>query len=71
MALERVVHPLQRQVRELFDPLGDRPAERAQRREELPLELGLTGPDEADARHRAVDATRAGEPATAIRRPRP
>ena len=52
MALERVVDPLQLEVRERFDALGDRAAERAQRREHVPVELGLAGPHEADAGHR-------------------
>ena len=54
VALERVVHPLQLEVRELLDALGDRAAERAQRREQLPVELGLAGPHEADVGHRPV-----------------
>jgi hypothetical protein len=52
MALERVLHSLQLQVGELFDPLGDRAAERAQRREQLCVALGLAGPHEANAGYR-------------------
>ena len=52
VTLERVVHPLELQVGERLDPFADRAAERAQRREEPRVELGLAGPDEADAGHR-------------------
>ena len=54
VAFERVLHPLQLDVRDRLDALRDRAAERAQLREQLPVELGLAGPHEADARHRPV-----------------
>ena len=50
VALERVVDPLQLQVGERLDPLGDRAAERAQRgAASSTVELGVADPDEADA----------------------